>query len=108
MTATQPSVHRAVVSRAAAARLVLGLVAVLVAGPVSAQKAQPVRDLARTPVQTAWPPPPDEARVHYVAVYAGSEDVGATRKSRTLSLKETLLGKDRVSPRQQNPNGFVK
>ncbi len=86
----------------------LGVVAALHPFSAIAQKPQAPRDLSRTPVQTVWPPPPEEARVHYLAVYAGSDDVGAAKKSRTLSLKETLLGKDRVSGRQQNPNGFVK
>ncbi len=88
--------------------LAFALVAALFAAPARAQRPPASRDLARTPVQTVWPPAPDEPRIRYVAVYTGGDDVGAARKSRTVSLKEALLGKDRAGSRPQNPNGFVK
>ena len=93
--------------RACVSCAALALAAVHLAAPVCAQKSPAARD-RRTPVQTVWPLPPDEARVRYLAVYAGSDDVGAARKSKTLSLKETLLGRNRAGSPQQNPNGFVK
>ena len=62
----------------------------------------------KTPVQTLWPLPPDEPRVRYVGVYSGAEDVGAVRKARTASVKEALLGKERVAGETRKPNGFVK
>lgn len=61
-----------------------------------------------TPAQTAWPSPPDAARVRYVAVYTGGQDVGAARKSKTMSLKATLLGPSRVAGEQRKPDGFMK
>ena len=96
----------AVALRACVTLSVMALATGYFSSSAGAQKG--ARDLSRTPVQTVWPLPPDEARVHYVAVYTGSDDVGAARKSKTLSLRETLLGKDRVSPQARNPNGFVK
>jgi len=86
----------------------LALVVVHAGPAVRAQKPAATHDASRTPVRSVWPPPPEEARVRYVTVYSGSEDVGAARKSRTISLKETLLGRSRVSSEQRNPNGFVK
>ena len=57
-------------------------------------KKQPDRDLSTTPIQSVWPLSPDEPRVKFVGVYSTSTDVeGERRKSRTLSLKELLLGK---------------
>jgi DNA-binding beta-propeller fold protein YncE len=94
--------------RALLAAAAVTLVASHSAIPARAQKKSAGRELARTPVQTVWPLPPDEARVRYVTVYTGAGDVGAATKSRTLSLKETLLGKDRASPMQKDPNAFVK
>ena len=87
---------------------ILAAALALLAAPLARAHAQKPADLSRTPVQTVWPPPPNEPRVRYVAVYAGSDDVGASRKSRTLSLKEALLGKNQAGARQRNPNGFVK
>jgi DNA-binding beta-propeller fold protein YncE len=86
---------------------VAALMSVHSGSAVLAQKPA-ARDLSRTPVQTVWPPAPDEPRIRYVAVYQGSEDVGAARRSRTLSLKEALLGRSRASSQQKDPNGFVK
>ncbi len=75
---------------------------------IDAQKSRAASDLARTPVHTVWPPPPDAPRVRYVAVYTGGDDVGAARKSKALSLKDALLGRSLASPAQKDPNGFVK
>ncbi|MGE5360334.1 MAG: SMP-30/gluconolactonase/LRE family protein [Bacteroidales bacterium] len=93
-----------------ASAFVAGVLAVAASHLVAAapQKAATAQDLARTPVQTVWPLPPDEPRIRYVAVYRGASDIGAVTKSRTTSLKEALLGKDRVSPVQRDPNAFKK
>ncbi len=65
-------------------------------------------DLLRTPAQTTWPLPPDPARVRYVTVYGSGQDVGAAKKTKTASLKETLLGRSRVAGEQPKPDGFMK
>lgn len=85
--------------------------AVFIAGLTSpvlpAEKPRPAPD--RTPVQTVWPPAPDEPRIRYIGVYAGAEDIGAARKARTASLKDALLGKSRAAGGgQERSNGFVK
>jgi DNA-binding beta-propeller fold protein YncE len=96
--------------RSAVAPLIATILALVIfcsTPSVHAQK-KAAADLSRTPTQSVWPLPPDEPRVRYVATYAGADDLGAARKSRTLSLKEALLGRSQASPQQQNPNGFVK
>jgi DNA-binding beta-propeller fold protein YncE len=65
-------------------------------------------DLSKVPVQTVWPPPPEAPRVRYVGVYTGVDDVNAARKPKSLSLKQALLGKDRVGTGAKNPTGFVR
>lgn len=89
------------------------LVAIVVAAlPVQRARAQnraaAAADSRHTPAQTAWPRPPDPPRVRYVTVYGGSQDVGAARKSRTVSLKEALLGRGRVAADRKKPDGFMK
>jgi len=105
MTAHHPSSRRAITLRAAG--LALAALALLTASLPAHVHAQKQADASRTPAHTVWPPPPEEPRVRYVAVYAGSDDVGATRRSRTISLKETLLGRAQAGARK-NANGFVK
>jgi DNA-binding beta-propeller fold protein YncE len=79
---------------------------------LSAQKPKPPQpaapDLSRVPVQTVWPLAPEEPRMRYVAVYRGSEDVGAARRSTTSSLKSALLGRDRVAGERPAPGTFGK
>ncbi len=77
------------------------------AGP-GAAPGRAVPPVDKTPVQTVWPPPPDEARIRYINVFTGAVDVGAVRKPRTLSLKEALLGKSRLTGEALNPNAFAK
>jgi DNA-binding beta-propeller fold protein YncE len=99
----KPSIH---VDRQRA--LVLGaLLAATLAGPVAAaDKTAPAAD--KTPVRTVWPAPPDEPRIRYLGTYASADDVGAVRKAKTVSLKEALLGKDRVSGATPGSNALVK
>jgi DNA-binding beta-propeller fold protein YncE len=87
--------------------LVLGLLLAAPAGPGAAGRPARPPDV-KTPVQTVWPSPPDEPRIRYVDVYSGAVDVGAARKTRSLSLKEALLGKNRVAGQVVDPNAFSK
>ncbi|HEY3381069.1 MAG TPA: 6-bladed beta-propeller [Vicinamibacterales bacterium] len=94
-----------------ALRKELPLVAFLFVGLVgmaASERKAPAPDLRTTPVQTVWPGPPDEPRIRYVRTYAGGDDVGAVRKPKTMSLKEALLGKDRLAGENRNANGFMK
>jgi DNA-binding beta-propeller fold protein YncE len=78
--------------------LLVGVVLLVTAGTtiVLAQgKPAAATPVSTTPVQTVWPLPPETGRVEFKAVYATNEDVeGPRKKSRTFSIKETLLGKD--------------
>jgi DNA-binding beta-propeller fold protein YncE len=64
------------------------------ASGVRAQKPPQAQPVDKTPVQTVWPLPPDEPRIHYVAVYESKEDVGDAKAAKASSVREMLLGKD--------------
>jgi DNA-binding beta-propeller fold protein YncE len=74
----------------------------------SVAQAQKAPDPARTPVQAVWPLPPEIPRVRYVTTYGNGEDVGAAKKSKTVSLKAALLGRDRVAAEKADPNALSK
>jgi DNA-binding beta-propeller fold protein YncE len=76
--------------------------------PASAQKATAQQQLLKTPVQLVWPLPPDDPRVKFVGTYATSEDVGAVRKTKALTWKETLLGKGTVAGERPPIRSFLK
>jgi len=67
------------------------------AGLGAQSKKQPGEDLSKSPVQSVWPLPPDEPRIKLVRTYSTSADVeGEIKKSKTLTIKEVLLGKGNV------------
>jgi DNA-binding beta-propeller fold protein YncE len=72
------------------------------AGLGAQSKKPPAPDLSKSPVQSVWPLPPDEPRVRLVGTYSTSTDVeGEIKKSKTLTIKEVLLGKNNV--REEGP-----
>ncbi len=88
------------------------LIALLVVAGVAAplaQKAPPgPTDASMVPAQTVWPLPPEEPRIRYVAVLRGREDVGAAKATTATSLKNVLLGKDRMDAERPAPGRFGK
>lgn len=100
--------NAATARRVVVAAVVCGLVMAVPAERAGAQKAAVSPDLLRTPAQTVWPAPPDPPRVRYVTVYSGSQDVGSPRKSKSVSLKETLLGRRGAAPEKKNTDSFFK
>lgn len=90
------------------AGLVLSALCVGTAIGLGAQsKKQPAPDLSKSPVQSVWPLPPDEPRIKLVGTYSTSVDVeGEIKKSRTLTLKELLLGKGNVKDEGPEARGL--
>jgi DNA-binding beta-propeller fold protein YncE len=91
-----------------------GITAIALAGATlagvaaSAQKPTAQQQVQNTPVQTVWPLPPDVPRVKFVGTFATSDDVGATRKTKALAWKETLLGKAAVAAERPPIRSFLK
>jgi DNA-binding beta-propeller fold protein YncE len=85
-----------------------GLALVLLGAMPVAQAPPPKQDLLKVPAQTTWPLPPDEPRVKYLANWATSEDVGATKKTTAFSWKEKLLGRDKVAAEREPIRSFLK
>jgi DNA-binding beta-propeller fold protein YncE len=82
------------------------LLAALVGPGLAAEQPRPAAD--KTPVQTVWPPPPDEPRIRYLNTFSSADDVGAVRKDRTASLKDALLGKAAAAGGPRSPSALVK
>ncbi len=105
MSRIAPIVRPSVSFVAGLCALVIGL------SPLSAQKPKPSPagpDLSMVPVQTVWPLAPEEPRMRFVAVVRGSADVGASKSSASSSLKDVLLGKDRMASERPAPGTFGK
>jgi DNA-binding beta-propeller fold protein YncE len=94
---TYPQTSRRPAGRRGTVALLSALCVVVAAGLGAQSKKQAGPDLTKSPIQTVWPLPPDEARIKFVATYSTSTDIeGDPKKSRTLSLTELLLGKGKA------------